>query len=181
MSASATAPLQSIIDFVNTRDVDDGVDHVATAAQLQTWLVEHDLAPATATFDTRDVQRALAVREALRAVLVAHDTDEPVPDVEAANAVIASVPLHIQFARDGSTTLEPGSHGIDAALGRLLAAIPAAATDGSWARAKICPSSDCQWAFYDQSRNRSRRWCSMDVCGNREKSKTFRARHTSTD
>ena len=31
--------------------------------------------------------------------------------------------------------------------------------------------------FYDQSRNRSRAWCSMEVCGNREKARSFRVRH----
>lgn len=181
MSTGAATPLQAIIDFVNTRDVEDGVDHVATAKQLQSWLVDHDLAPANATFDGRDVQRAAAVREALRTVLVAHHADEATPDVEAANAVLASVPLQIRFSAAGTTSLEPAGAGIDAALGRLLAVIPAAAADGTWDRTKICPSDDCQWAFYDQSRNRSRRWCSMEVCGNREKSKIFRARHTTAE
>ena len=34
---------------------------------------------------------------------------------------------------------------------------------------KVCPADDCQWAFYDQSRNRSAIWCDMEVCGNRHK------------
>ena len=188
MSTAAATRLQAIIDFVNTRDIDDGVDHVTTAGQLQSWIAEHDLAPANATLDARDVGRAAAVREALRTILVAHHADAATdadgasaPEIEAANAVLASVPLHLHFSAAGTTSLQPAGTGIDAALGQLLAAIPAAAADGTWERTKICPSGDCQWAFYDESRNRSRRWCSMEVCGNREKSKTFRARHTSPD
>ncbi|QND53996.1 hypothetical protein HB779_20450 [Phyllobacterium sp. 628] len=34
-------------------------------------------------------------------------------------------------------------------------------------RIKICPN--CHWLYFDESRNRSRRWCDMTVCGNRAK------------
>ena len=45
---------------------------------------------------------------------------------------------------------------------------------GRFARIKLCPCPGCGWAFYDRSRNRSRTWCSMEVCGNRVKARTFR-------
>jgi predicted RNA-binding Zn ribbon-like protein len=41
---------------------------------------------------------------------------------------------------------------------------------------KACAADDCQWAFYDSSKNRSRTWCSMDVCGHRAKTRAYRAR-----
>jgi predicted RNA-binding Zn ribbon-like protein len=41
---------------------------------------------------------------------------------------------------------------------------------------KICPADDCLWAFYDESRNGSRQWCSMDDCCNRAKARAHRAR-----
>ena len=46
-----------------------------------------------------------------------------------------------------------------------------AISDGSWSRLKVCPGDDCGWAFYDESRNRAGRWCSMSVCGGREKAR----------
>jgi len=49
--------------------------------------------------------------------------------------------------------------------------------DGSWQRLKACRSDTCRWAFVDHARNRSRQWCSMSVCGNREKARVFRERH----
>jgi predicted RNA-binding Zn ribbon-like protein len=49
--------------------------------------------------------------------------------------------------------------------------------DGTWDRMKACRADDCEWAFYDSSRNRSGTWCSMEVCGNRAKARAFRARH----
>src|SRR3712207_8580100 len=47
-------------------------------------------------------------------------------------------------------------------------------------RLKACPWDSCQWAFYDQSRNRSGVWCNMAVCGNRAKVAAHRSEeHTS--
>jgi predicted RNA-binding Zn ribbon-like protein len=50
-------------------------------------------------------------------------------------------------------------------------------TLGTFERLKICRNDECQWAFYDHSRNRSGVWCTMAVCGNRMKGRAFRTRH----
>jgi predicted RNA-binding Zn ribbon-like protein len=44
-------------------------------------------------------------------------------------------------------------------------------------RVRACESDTCQWLFLDTSRNRSRRWCDMKVCGNRSKVRRFYHRH----
>ena len=45
-------------------------------------------------------------------------------------------------------------------------------------RVRECDGTDCTWLFLDQSRNRSRRWCSMESCGNRAKVRRhYRRRH----
>jgi predicted RNA-binding Zn ribbon-like protein len=41
---------------------------------------------------------------------------------------------------------------------------------------KVCANSECQWAFYDRSRNQQGNWCDMAVCGNRLKNRQLRAR-----
>ena len=61
-------------------------------------------------------------------------------------------------------------------LARLLAIIARAEADGTWARMKACPADNCREAFYDHSRNRSRTWCEMSICGNRAKARTYRRR-----
>jgi predicted RNA-binding Zn ribbon-like protein len=43
-------------------------------------------------------------------------------------------------------------------------------------RVRICAAEECAWAFLDESRNRSRQWCDMTVCGNRAKARRFYAR-----
>ena len=48
---------------------------------------------------------------------------------------------------------------------------------GTWLRLKACRNYTCRWAFYDHSKNRSGHWCTMSVCGNRQKSRGYRQRH----
>ena len=41
------------------------------------------------------------------------------------------------------------------------------------ARVKQCAGEKCGWLFFDATKNKSRRWCEMEVCGNRAKQKRF--------
>lgn len=65
--------------------------------------------------------------------------------------------------------------------GDVLVACLAAMSLGQWTRLKACP--DCQWVFYDHSRNASKRWCLMTAggpdgrsCGSIAKVRAYRAR-----
>jgi predicted RNA-binding Zn ribbon-like protein len=49
-------------------------------------------------------------------------------------------------------------------------------TEADPARIKECGSANCNWLFYDVSKNRSRRWCDMKDCGNRAKQRRHRSR-----
>ncbi|MEO6890894.1 MAG: CGNR zinc finger domain-containing protein [Ktedonobacteraceae bacterium] len=51
---------------------------------------------------------------------------------------------------------------------------------GDIRRVKICENTLCRWIFYDESKSRTRRYCSPEKCGNLLKLRRFRARHTST-
>ena len=63
--------------------------------------------------------------------------------------------------------------GVDRPIGELLMSVTAAMTAGNWNRLKVCANDACQRAFYDSSRNRSGRWCSMATCGNRMKGRAY--------
>jgi hypothetical protein len=63
------------------------------------------------------------------------------------------------------------ARGVAGALGRLLIVFFQTSRDGSWDRLKACPN--CKWAFYDYSKNRSATWCSMQLCGNRTKTRSY--------
>ena len=92
----------------------------------------------------------------------------------------ARLPLALQVC-GGRPLLEPLEAGVRGALTRLLVAAAGAGADDSWRRLKICAADDCAWAFYDTSKNQSRTWCSMKVCGNRAKTRSYRARQSTGD
>jgi predicted RNA-binding Zn ribbon-like protein len=105
-----------------------------------------------------------------------HDGGAEEPGGQAGLEPVATrLPLRLSFSESGPRLL-PAVGGVPGALAALLVAVNAAVGDGSWTRLKICPADDCRWAFYDTSKNRSRTWCDMRVCGNREKTRAYRAR-----
>ena len=48
--------------------------------------------------------------------------------------------------------------------------------DGSWDRLRGCANPTCRSVFWDRSKNRSGRWCSLSVCGNQAKVRAYRER-----
>jgi predicted RNA-binding Zn ribbon-like protein len=100
----------------------------------------------------------------------------------ALNEAVAGAIVALRFTPEGPCYLTPAEAGLDGALGALLAGAAQAMVDGSWTRLKICPGSDCGWAFYDHSRNQGGRWCSMSVCGGRAKARShYRRRRDRED
>jgi predicted RNA-binding Zn ribbon-like protein len=174
--AGEATPALLLRDFVNTRDVECDADELATPAKLAGWLAARDLIPRRAHADRQDLAVAITLREGLRAAMLAHHApaaDELPPELDAA---LAGLALRVRLT--GTTpALEPLDTGTaSAGLARLAAAVVEAASDGSWPRLKVCLEDTCRWAFLDTSKNRSRNWCSMRVCGNRTKTRTYRAR-----
>ncbi len=84
--------------------------------------------------------------------------------------------LRLHFDDDGGASLVPEAAGVDGALGRLVAIVHDSIAQGTWSRLKACREHECEWAFYDHTKNRSGAWCSMQVCGNRAKARAFRER-----
>jgi len=167
-----------IRDFVNTRDLLDGEEHLGTPEELDGWLETHSLSRGDAKATPADLQRAIELREALRQLLLEHTGVEVDRDTASGTLDRAARRARIELCFERcSGALTPAAWGIDAALGRIVIQVHHAMTDGSWERLKACRASDCEWAFIDNARNHSRAWCSMKSCGNREKARAFRERH----
>jgi predicted RNA-binding Zn ribbon-like protein len=166
-----------IRDFVNTRDLLDGIEELGSPGELVSWLESHGLTRGPVTATAGDLRRALELREALRRTLLANTGLDV--DREAAFAVVdrtaRRAKIELRFF-ECAGELSPAATGVDAALGRIVIAVHGAMADGSWERLKACRASDCEWAFIDGARNHSRAWCSMRSCGNREKARAFRER-----
>jgi predicted RNA-binding Zn ribbon-like protein len=173
----APGELEHVRVFVNTLDPDTGADEIGSGELLAAWLLERRLLDEVVRPTKADVSRALSLREALRALLFAHSGGPGDPAAAAAlDAAALRVQLSVRFDRDALAVVVPGRGGVDAALGRLLAIVARSMADGTWARLKACQDTTCRWAFYDWTKNRSGVWCTMDVCGNRMKARTYRAR-----
>ena len=82
--------------------------------------------------------------------------------------------LGVELDQVARVKLEPYGRGVDGALGAIVAVAFTAMLDGSWSRLEAC--RNCRWAFHDYSRNRSASWCSMILCGNRLKTRSYRRR-----
>jgi predicted RNA-binding Zn ribbon-like protein len=165
----ALAPVQA---FVNTFDIEDDEDDLTDPAALTEWLHGHGLLNGDTRATAADLERAHTLREALRDLAAAHnDLPADVPKAtQEVNRAAARARLAPRLSTAGKPDLVPHAKGVDGALGQLVAAVHEAANDGTWPRLKACERGHCRWAFYDASRNRSGRWCSMAVCGSREKS-----------
>jgi predicted RNA-binding Zn ribbon-like protein len=180
MSKQQEAPgeLEHVRAFVNTIDLEEGAEELSGPNELAGWLVQRGLSPAGLVATKADLEQAIGLREALRAVLLAHNADGFIPADAASELDRAATRarLRLRFDTTGSGTLEPEADGVDAALGRLLAIVHRSAAEGSWLRLKACRDETCEWAFYDHTKNRSGAWCNMAVCGNRAKARAYRER-----
>jgi predicted RNA-binding Zn ribbon-like protein len=73
-------------------------------------------------------------------------------------------------------TWEPGTAPIEAVLGPIALSALSVLTQQDLARVKRCEGDHCGWLIFDTTKNRGRRWCEMETCGNRAKMRAFRAR-----
>jgi predicted RNA-binding Zn ribbon-like protein len=173
--APAPEPLRLVQAFVNTVDFENGVEELTDPAALEAALVRLGVIDEQTRVAPGDFERAVRVREALRALLlgnngvaVEHSTLETLEEATRRGR------LAVRFDGEGGTALLPDAGGVDGALGRIVGVVHTAMADGTWPRLKACPRHICRWVFYDRSKNRSSRWCAMSVCGNRVKTTRYR-------
>jgi predicted RNA-binding Zn ribbon-like protein len=173
----APGDLELIRQFVNTYDVESGWEGLSSPAELDAWLAERRLLPAKRRLTDADLATATTFREALREALAANAGHG---EAGAARTTLDHLAAHypVRVRLDGGARLESqGGSGVAPAIARLLGTMYDAMTLGTWERLKVCRNDECQWAFYDHSRNHSGAWCRMAICGNRMKGRAFRARH----
>ena len=153
--------LSTVVDFLNTLDVEDQTDVLTDLDRWRGWVgsrlgLDGDLE----TRRSRDEARAL--RDQLR-------------DLASGSTPEAAYTVPVMVAVGPADEIRLAA---DTPVGRVAAAVARLSIERRWSRVKICPADDCRVAFYDESRNHSRQWCSMKVCGNRAKARTHRERST---
>jgi CGNR zinc finger/Putative stress-induced transcription regulator len=179
---SAPDPLRLVQAFVNTLDIENGVEELVSPLALEEALVAIGAMPdGEGPLHEADLHVALDTREALRSLALAN-SGVPLEPSAPPSLERAARAAHFTVAFDttGRARLVPTASGLDGALGRVLAVVHEAMTDGTWARLKGCPRDVCHWVFYDRSRNGSGKWCAMSVCGNRTNTRAYRRRTGAT-
>jgi predicted RNA-binding Zn ribbon-like protein len=163
--------------FLNTHydlTSEDGDEMLTDPEALRRWLAAHALIDNQAPLGRWDLDRTLAVRAGLRALAFANNEQALDDDaVDVMRRASSGAGTEIRIEADGPHFLAASTMALNGALGSLLAITAQAMIDGTWPRLKACPGRDCGWVFYDHSRNQSARWCSMKVCGDREKARAY--------
>lgn len=173
-------PVAVVRDFVNTTDFESGDDDLATPAALAAYLRGAELTSSLVEIDAGDLALAHRLRAGLRGALEQNHDGGHGP-VELA-AALGELEVQLTWTHDGThdgtndgPSLHTTAHGAAGGLARIGLAAHECAVRGWWHRLKICSSDECGWAYFDNSKNRSRSWCEYG-CGNKIKTRSYRAR-----
>ena len=177
----ASDDIELVSSFVNTLEKNTSrpdEESLDSPEALRKWMNEQGI-PAGGDLGPQDLKRAIEFREAMRLLLLSNNGVElEASALRGLRAAADAGLIRVEIEKDGQAFARPAEEGVSALFARLLAAVADIQCAGTWERLKACAAEDCQWAFYDTSRNRSRTWCSMEVCGNRAKTRAYRARLT---
>ena len=94
----------------------------------------------------------------------------PLDEAAVAHVNAAASRVSLELGEDGAVRVRADGDAIDGIVATAFGAM----IDGTWERLKAC--RNCHWSFYDYSPNRSATWCSMQLCGNRTKTRAYRRR-----
>jgi predicted RNA-binding Zn ribbon-like protein len=152
-----------------------GLLEEGTAQALLQW-AEREPACASAV-----LAQAVELREAIYRVFSRHARGEPAlaSDLALLNRSWAEACDHLRVVeRDATFAWEwaGADDALDSPLWNITRAAAELLTSPELARVRECEGYPCGWLFLDTSRNHSRRWCSMETCGNRAKARRHYAR-----
>jgi len=164
----APGRLELLQRFINSHnhDLPEEWDRIGGAAKATAWLREKGLIGPGERISAADATRLRELREALRALIVAQH-----PSAAAAIVSAQQATLRVVVDDAGQVVLTPAGGGADGAVATLLGILHEAQISGDWSRMKAC--RQCEYAFFDRSKNRSAAWCSMSICGNRTKNRAY--------
>ncbi|MFE0207441.1 CGNR zinc finger domain-containing protein [Streptomyces sp. NPDC058985] len=154
----------------------DAVERIPTPQRLVDWLAVYDLAVDSCTAAQLDLAREL--RESIHAAATAAAVQDALPAsaVHVINDRSAQGRAAAVLTPEGVRRwrLSPASR-VEDALSVIAAdaiSVIAGERDGKLA---LCASPTCRAAFFDTSQSRTRKWCDMNTCGNRQKKARFHA------
>jgi predicted RNA-binding Zn ribbon-like protein len=178
----APGRLELLQRFVNSynHDFPADWDRIGSSEKAEEWLRQKRLVAPGDRVSEVEAARLRQLREAIRALVMANHGGDPGPAADVIREASRAAPLSVAIDDAGRTALEPVGRGVDGAVATLLGILHEAQLTGHWSRLKGC--RQCEYAFFDRSKNRSAAWCAMSICGNRTKNRAYyRRRRTSTE
>jgi len=150
-------------------------------SEVRHWLAERFDRLPIGEIGERELVDALGLRAAIgRLAAAAADGVAPAPDDVDTLNLFAATPDVPPALAGGRRQAGAGSIRVGQALSSLardaVAILGAAAVAEASGRLRRCDAADCRMVFHDESRTGTRRWCSMQRCGNRAKVRAFRAK-----
>lgn len=165
-----------------TERLGDTVERIATPQRFVEWLELNQLAVDGCS--PEEWSSALALREAIHEALGAVATGSPVPEhaTETINDHSLGGRAGARLTPDGARewVLGPPPRVADA-LAVIAHETIAIVTGEREGRLALCDSPTCREAFFDTSRSRTRRWCDMNICGNKQKKARLKAARSATN
>lgn len=176
---AAPGTLEAVRRFVDTHDIYNGRDDLTDVEAATAWLIAEGMWSKGRSMTARDLSALHSLRDALRAMAAANTLGEQPPRaaVDAFNDLTAPHAASVRLdVRHGSMTasFQPRENGSGGVVAALAAAVHEAVLIGTWTRLKSCDNPECRWLFYDESRSRTGRWCSMRGCGSMVKARRYR-------
>jgi len=169
------------IDLVNSEEWDTfgrRIDHLNDPAWVPYFVRQWRLTKPSR--ELAPIARLKTLRAALRKSSEAlfHDKPIPSPELRELNAALNLRGKQQLFQRQNGLRVElvPDRPGWRWILAEVARSFVETVADGESARIKICRNDDCRWVFYDQTKGKTRCWCSSKSCGNRERVRRARAR-----
>ncbi len=198
----ATAPPAEAVDadrvlaFVNTlssRPLAEPVERLTSYDALVTWAREQHLVSAAAAdrllAEARRhphqaalvLSRAREFREALNALAetTEHHTPPSPAVLQTISDRLADAYAHGRLVPHGGALqwISSTEDDLDRVLWEISRAAGRLVLSPRLSRVRACAAGDCGWWFVDETKNHSRRWCDMRLCGNREKARRFRQKN----
>jgi hypothetical protein len=176
---SAPGDLELVRAFLSLHDHEErNPDSLPPSLEsLRWWLSSRALVEEGDPIKDQDLAWALRVRDALTAKV--HESMGEPKDVTATeflNRAAEQTGLRVCFGCDDDSPIHVDATGVRGAIGRILGTAFLAELDGRWERFRVCHDPGCSAVFFDGSKNKSGKWCSMSSCGNRAKVRAFRER-----
>jgi len=178
--AKAPGRLELLQRFINTynHELPRENDRLGTAGKTQAWLRQKRLVPPHTRISATNAAQLRELREDLRELLMVNHAPPPgAPAGTILRKASRTARLKVVIDDAGRTALEADRPGLDGAVATLLGILHESQLTGDWPRLKGC--RQCGYAFFDRSKNRAATWCSMSICGNRAKNRTYRRRRSS--